>query len=445
MAKSYNDPVKQKARERQREFIKRNLSFRNPRDINVLCFPGAETDGEEAIEVREIYDQLGIPRKNIVGLEADREKASRLERANLGIMVENSLDLDYFRETKNQFDIISLDYTGYRDESRWQVLHEIAGRQILRGCGLLCTNYSARRETKQNQAQMLALQVDRYIFGGEEQRINSLEQEIEMFSQEGKINLSEMRDNLTYRTMAILGMGTSALKGIDLLTTYPNYNQVQEALSRAQEQGEITPGKVDNFHLSHGYESGIDNNVTNPLCYLYRVVHLDHLSNFIAERNGFTKNMARFITDMLVEREMGSQFKRDMERYSYISNKNFTMEMDLISVISAERIYKKFRGNLFYNPKTGKVTIRKMNRNEFCDAWEETRKKRRPKIPERIHLGSSWVPPKRKQKLSEEQARELLEAGFSCKEIAEEYRGFTTMQLAGMKAHMTRRKNATQS
>ncbi|MEA3514900.1 MAG: hypothetical protein U9R34_05455, partial [Nanoarchaeota archaeon] len=83
MVKSYNDPVKQKARDKLREFIANNLKP-DYKNAKVLCFPGAEHKGEEALEIKEVYDVLGIPRKNIVGLEYDEENAERLRKADLG-------------------------------------------------------------------------------------------------------------------------------------------------------------------------------------------------------------------------------------------------------------------------------------------------------------------------------------------------------------------------
>jgi hypothetical protein len=68
MVRSYNDPAKQKAREKLTEFIGKNLlNFRKPNQVRVVCFPGAEVEGEEALEIKEVYDSLGIPRKNIIG------------------------------------------------------------------------------------------------------------------------------------------------------------------------------------------------------------------------------------------------------------------------------------------------------------------------------------------------------------------------------------------
>ena len=96
MDKSYNDSIKQKSREKLKEFIARNLYFKRPKDIRVVCFPGAEKIGEEAIEVKEIYDPLGIPRENILGLEFDKSRFERLKSANLGINLVNSLDWKFF-------------------------------------------------------------------------------------------------------------------------------------------------------------------------------------------------------------------------------------------------------------------------------------------------------------------------------------------------------------
>lgn len=157
MVKSYYDPIKQKSREKLKDFITKNLlTFKKPSQTRVVCFPGAEVEGEEAIEIKEVYDYLNIPRKNIVGLEVDEKKAERLRKANLGIEVVNSLDLDFFKNEDRIFDIISLDYTGYRDTTKWLTLHQIAGRQRLYGNGILATNYSAKREKKDNQGQIIA-------------------------------------------------------------------------------------------------------------------------------------------------------------------------------------------------------------------------------------------------------------------------------------------------
>ncbi len=67
--------------------------------------------------------------------------------------------------------------------------------------------------------------------------------------------------------------------------------------------------------------------------------------------------------------------------------------------------------------------------------WQEIREEKNFKMPERIHLGSSWKPPKRKERISKKKAIELLRGGFSPKEIVECFSGFTKRQLAAFKAH----------
>ncbi len=72
MSKTYNDPAKQLSRQKLRDFIQKTvLSKKRAKDVRVVCFPGAEVEGEEGLEIKEIYDPLGIPRKNITGLERD--------------------------------------------------------------------------------------------------------------------------------------------------------------------------------------------------------------------------------------------------------------------------------------------------------------------------------------------------------------------------------------
>ena len=60
-------------------------------------------------------------------------------------------------------------------------------------------------------------------------------------------------------------------------------------------------------------------------------------------------------------------------------------------------------------------------------------------LPAREYLGSSWKPP---ETISEEQARTLLESGYTPTELLEVYRvrGCDLLRLAGIAAHITRRQ-----
>jgi len=391
MSSTYQDPCKQKSRKKQRDFIARNLlRFKKPSDVRVVCFPGAELDGEEALEIKEIYDPLGIPRQNIVGLEADSERAERLRKADLGIVVEQIMDLDFFKEIERQFDVISLDYTGYRDEAKWQSLHQIAGRQLLYRNGILCTNYSARRESKKYQAQMLTLQADSILHTKQEhEKLDNLEELIKQFQKGASLNLSDLRNDLTHRTIMIMRMGTSAIKGIELLITHPYYIRAQEKLKEFEEETK-RKSRFDGFHFLNRYDSGMgEQGASHPLSYLYRKMHMECLAEFMVQKNGVTKNLASFFTHYLVDKEMKAQFPRAIERYSYNSNKNATMEMDLIAFTSAERVYRKLYGNIFYNQETGKLTEMKRISNKLLELSREIIDQKDYEIPERLYLGSS--------------------------------------------------------
>src|SRR5204862_348573 len=95
-----------------------------------------------------VYDPLGIPRKNIIGLEYDREKAERLTKAGLGISVVCSSDLDFFKKINQTFTIISLDYTGQKTWRERDVERYIAGRGLLENTGIFMANHSVRRESE---------------------------------------------------------------------------------------------------------------------------------------------------------------------------------------------------------------------------------------------------------------------------------------------------------
>jgi hypothetical protein len=144
--RTYNDPAKQLSRIKLREFIERHFSEKKRKDLRVLCLPGAEAEGEEALEVKEVYDPLGIPRRNIVGLECNPEVADRLERAKLGIEVIPTFDWQFFQDTDRRFDVISLDYkSNFGDEQRYSI-DLIAANKLLGERGVLATNYYGARE-----------------------------------------------------------------------------------------------------------------------------------------------------------------------------------------------------------------------------------------------------------------------------------------------------------
>jgi len=452
--KSYNDPAKKLSRDKQREFISDKLKFLKPDEINVVCFPGAEVTGEEAIEIKEIYDSLNIPRKNITGLEFDPEKAQRLRDANLGINVVENMDLDFFKNTTDKFHVISLDYTGYRDENKWESLHQIAGRQLLFGNGILCTNYSTGRESQKYQNQMLALQSDSILLNNESK--TQFDEKLQNMLNGENLNLPELRDNLSARSLMIMRMGTSALRAIAFLKKDPLYQEVQEVLIDLEKELK----DKNKFLRQNKYD--VDELVTasHELSYGYRTHHMASLASIIDQKNNYLwgengKVLSLFIVGYFIDTEINAQFPRSIERYQYTSNKGTKMQLDLIAFNSAQRIYRHLNGKIHMD-ELGNLQFQDLNLRKLINYGKIISPQiSNPDIPERILLNSSkkeinYTPKIRipdssietmvdesnnKDIISKRDAIELLQDGCSPGEISDCFDTFSKGQLAAFKAH----------
>jgi hypothetical protein len=88
---SFDTPVKRCVRAEYREFLRTTiLRHKKAKDVKVLCLPG-----HEAVEIFEVYDRLGIPRKNIYGVEWKAESYKLLKAQNLGINLWKGDVFDY--------------------------------------------------------------------------------------------------------------------------------------------------------------------------------------------------------------------------------------------------------------------------------------------------------------------------------------------------------------
>jgi hypothetical protein len=127
LRKNYgNDSAKSKSRELVRSLINRSLlKFRKPCELKVLCFPGVD-----AIEIYKVYDSLNIPRRNIIGLEREKEIAKKIQEKDLGIqLIPTSLEGYVDSQDKFNFDIISLDFTGPINVKQTNTLEKLLAKQ----------------------------------------------------------------------------------------------------------------------------------------------------------------------------------------------------------------------------------------------------------------------------------------------------------------------------
>jgi|GEM_PF-5634919 len=456
MPPTYDDPAKARSREFLWEAIASFLlSARDPKDIIVACFPGAEKKGEEALEVKEVYDTLGIPRGNVWGIEADPVRAKRLERAKLGIHVVPSFDYDFFAETDRRFDVISLDYTGQQTDDRLKAIRMVASRQLLSERGIMCTNFAARREPKSLQAK-LALRRSRGTINEDGVYIsdpvspNRVEQLAEQLSGQKPMELGDIRDAMTMELVRIMGNGTGNTGDIDILDKCPLTGRAVELAKRMfmRPPGKLGPTVERDMDLlvSSGAfkKEELDKMLSEPSkrshlldsamrsglkAYLIRAMQ-DQKSRRPDERN------SNCIVGLLVERDTGAYYPMQIRRAKYTSNKNMDMHMDILCLDQQRETLGKLDSILEAKTDPYGVRWRSPNNRQISlrlrDIVPVIDKAAKVVIPERTDLGSSW---KAKDRITRAQAIDLLQAGCSAAEIAECYAGFKTNQLAAFKAH----------
>ncbi len=145
------DPAKALWRERIVDFVRQHYTPNQIRNFRVLCFAG-----KEMAEVFDVYDELGVKRKNVVSLEYDRSEFEAESALNDSleqrIKVVPASALDYLSQrTVEPFDLISLDYCGYFNEEKYQTLCSLARRTWLSPKAVLITNYQSGRENARTQ------------------------------------------------------------------------------------------------------------------------------------------------------------------------------------------------------------------------------------------------------------------------------------------------------
>jgi hypothetical protein len=450
MVKSYNDPAKQKTREKFREFIRKHIkkSFEN---VRVVCFPGAEVKGEEALEIKEIYDVLGIPRENIVGLEYDEKAAKKLRKAKLGIEVIQQDAYNFFKNTDRKFDIISLDYTGQRSWREKDITRFIAGKGLLDELGIYCTNYHIRREGKPMKQRLLEqriwgaalhhlmspklanLSIDEKVYLLND-LITNYNKHVDSINRK-EIDLDVLREAITIDNLQIITCGRQEIDPAShLLINHRNIEIIEEITKDEIE-------KIKGIRPLKGFE-------TEEFWRQKITAHTRErdLMKQIMDK-GLTEEESYAIVRIQVLDYQNGRSVRGLERYFYTSNKNANMLFDIMA-------FKPFSKYL----ARGAFEILSIYDNKDEAIWNPRRydkKKLRKKIerlvpkiqneiraflPETIYLGSSYSPRKR---ISKDEAIKLLKEGLSIQEILDNYAGFKEYQLRGYKAHHVTGMKAT--
>jgi hypothetical protein len=150
MKESFDIPTKKVIRTKYKQFLSENMSHA-PK--NILCLSGCE-----ALEIFEVYDQLGYDRKSIVSCEIDDDAYKLLDAQGLGIEIHHEDIEEYLEETDKKFDIINLDFCGTFHPRLADCISTVFHRQLLKPDGIFACTFMARRE-KEDARDMLKLSV----------------------------------------------------------------------------------------------------------------------------------------------------------------------------------------------------------------------------------------------------------------------------------------------
>jgi len=138
-------PIKLRWRKKLRRFIRlTTLKYYDPKEVKVLCLPGAE-----AFEIYQIYDRLGIPRGNVYAVEKDPIAYEKLKSRRLGINLYFGDIYDIIHDMfigSERFHVISLDFCGYFKMYHLLLLGLIFHNELLLHRGTLALNFLAMRE-----------------------------------------------------------------------------------------------------------------------------------------------------------------------------------------------------------------------------------------------------------------------------------------------------------
>jgi hypothetical protein len=455
-----NDWAKTKSRELVRDMIQKTLlTFRRPKDLHVLCLPGID-----AQEIFEVYDILGIPRKNITGVEINRKIAREISAKNLGITVVPQSVEEYVANQRSlDFDVVSLDYTGPISNDNVDVIRELRRKQQVNSFIFHQANLIRRDH---NSA---------YLYG-----FGSLHQDIQSHLQGG----FNGQEPLTYEEL-LKAFGQICKKHNDLVAKIHNHSSIQDKkdlaftcqltsqfesvdnssnlrilrwLSRrnyeqnlSDAENELTklfglPYKLD---LTKEKGSPSDCIASHFLSTLLIDMFVEACSRYCFDVGYKTFNLEKIIDPQSVffalrmaSNESGKVFMRaGQSRYSYISESGSPMIGDIyflrhpaIIIKKAEEVTRAIGFPDSFNIKEIFPFARAIN--EFYELIEKnyplfhSHRNIVSTDSERIYFGNSSRPVLTKKRFIEE-----LEAGKSVKSIKAEYRGWEKKPLPAWYSH----------
>lgn len=447
MKRYKDDWAKSKSRDMLRDSIERNLlSFMRPQDVKVLCFPGI--DGAEIIEV---YDRLGIPRSNITGLELFPNIAEQIRAGFPDIKLHTTSLEEYVNSEKKRLrkEVMSLDFTS--------CIHlDAVGDATKLGVSNQANNFiyhiafQGKRESKDAQ-EVMALASVQVQFGAS---ISGYGKDIS--GTEGMDKEERLRTQRSHTLLSIMSSARSRANTRDenlevvkriLGSSYRTYavQFIQKLLKQSlsdEDRSELT----NSLTLPDPMQSRIAFNLG-----LYELTRISHKcletsigSQFATSGTHFSQevlqNVASIVYRAAAIRTSGSYYRfMDYQKYAYISESSTPMIGDIVfmqndirSLGLYEQIFDCFDLRTFKITDFQKLKLVSNKISSHLRLKIENGEEKGTFRDPRIYLGSSAKPVLRISK-----ARELLLAGNTPRELFNQYRGMSLMQIAAVKSHIT--------
>jgi hypothetical protein len=389
--------------------------IRNLDSARVLCLPGAE-----AREIIEVYDPLGIKRKNIIGVERDGEAYEQLKKADLGIELYRGELHEFLRDFSGQLDIASLDFTQTPNAETLLPVLYLTTREILSGNSVLSTNFYASR-ISDFITHSLPIIKDRKIgyekFG---RLIKSFDHTSTVTGRNKQLknyvsNLKDLKDE--------------GITNFILLAINENY----DLIARLIREGGYEVDDPKNFKRASEVEPTIHYH-NKEACRKFLVPHKNPMAvaNFVSEFHQKRKRP-------LIE---------DLIRFSYVSNDNSLMMSDIFLISDFSRLFEKakkyYKGNAkdsngreFYDMEFEKLSFRKSVERfgELIGNYLHATQKSdgflsHKGLPIRVDITP-------REDLDQETAVKLIKSGWTYEKIEDKFRNVTPARIAAYKAHMT--------
>lgn len=421
------------------------LTYRKPKDIHVLHFPGVDM-----AETERVYLARNIPPQNIVGLERERDIADAIEQRKRGIQIPRAkngrpLSLEEY-VTQHQafdFDVVSLDYTGPLKDTDLLLLNILIQKQQRNSFILHHANLLRRESNAAHFIAGVAIQAydNPHLKSIEEAEQAQLEvgrrthELIEKRKRGESLAEVKMEAYTELLRTAFTGMSVDLRRTLLGYMTNDNFRDIAEELKRSMST--VDPERK--FDL----DDPVGSVGCNPYALSYIDLNARRLFRYYLECERIKEESCQQVIEhaIITSADRKRRFCDELcKKYTYISETGSPMIGDIHFLRYPYQIIQKAQrvARLVGFPHEIRVTRFKelqgalREYHAVADHYKNLRYSSDPYQTERVFLGSSAKPILTKKRFIQE-----LEAGSDISAVKTKYCQWEGKPLFQWKAHFT--------